>query len=105
MKDTIRKMNSQSTAQQQILAEHISYKGLVSRKCKESQAPNKTGKQPNKYTDKGLEARLKCLRERQRNGQEWSESKGRRLSISAIVRRMQIKTTVSCIRIAKNSLE
>ena len=67
MKDTIRKMNSQSTAQQQIFAEHISYKGLVSRKCKEPRAPNKTGKQPNKYTDKGLEACLKCLSERQRN--------------------------------------
>ena len=46
MKDTIRKMNSQSTGQEQMLAEHISYKGLVSRKCKEPQAQDKTGNSP-----------------------------------------------------------
>lgn len=75
MKDTIRKMNRQSTTQEQIFIEHISYRGLVPRKCKEPQVWNKTGKQPNKYTDKGIEARPKCLRERQWDGQEWSESK------------------------------
>lgn len=75
MKDTIRKINRQSTTQEQIFIEHISYRGLVPRKCKEPQVWNKTGKQPNKYTDKGIEARPKCLRERQRDGQEWSESK------------------------------
>lgn len=68
MKDAIRKMNSQSAAQEQMFAEHISHNGHVSRKCKESQARNKAGKQLNKYRDKGLEAHLKCLRGRQRNG-------------------------------------